>query len=244
MTGRFGLRRFFNGEARSPHAGFDIASRAVRPSSANAHGIVLASGDYFFNGRTVFVDHGNGLMSVYCHLDRVDVQAGDAVVKGQRLGLVGMSGRATGPHLHWGVVSQRRPGRPAALRCRSRQNALTRRPCASGNLAENALLEENMRLVIWVLWPAFIAAGIAEAIFFTLIDPAQLYLLGQRVEWSAMATYSTGFLLFWLVCIGSSLMTYSMMPDVGQGGAAQGGQRACRPGAATASPGRCDGGRG
>lgn len=71
-----------------------------------------------------------------------------------------------------------------------------------------------MRLVIWVLWPAFIAAGLAEAIFFTLIDPAQLYLLGQRVEWSAMATYSTGFLLFWLVCTGSSLMTYSMMPEV------------------------------
>ncbi|MEF8727628.1 MAG: hypothetical protein V5B34_05405 [Accumulibacter sp.] len=71
-----------------------------------------------------------------------------------------------------------------------------------------------MRLVIWVLWPAFVAAAIAEAIFFTLIDPAQLYLLGQRVEWSAMATYSTGFFLFWLVCIGSSLMTYWMMPDV------------------------------
>ena len=104
MTGRFGLRRYFNGEARSPHAGFDIAAARGSPVRANAHGIVLASGDYFFNGRTVFVDHGNGLLSVYCHLDRVDVQAGDAVVKGQLLGLVGMSGRATGPHLHWGVV--------------------------------------------------------------------------------------------------------------------------------------------
>jgi len=71
-----------------------------------------------------------------------------------------------------------------------------------------------MRLVIWVLWPAFVAAAIAEAIFFTLIDPAQLYLLGERVEWSATATYSTGFFLFWLVCIGSSLMTYWMMPNV------------------------------
>lgn len=70
-----------------------------------------------------------------------------------------------------------------------------------------------MKIVIWVLWPAFISAVIAETIFFTLIDPAQLYLFGQRVEWSAMATYSTGFLLFWLVCIGSSLMTYFMMPD-------------------------------
>lgn len=70
-----------------------------------------------------------------------------------------------------------------------------------------------MKIVIWVLWPAFISAGIAEAIFFTLIDPAQLYFFGQPVEWSATATYSTGFLLFWLVCIGSSLMTYFMMPN-------------------------------
>jgi len=104
MTGRFGVRRFFNGEARSPHAGFDIAAARGSPVRANAHGIVLASGDYFFNGRTVFVDHGNGLLSMYCHLDRIDVQAGDVLAKGQRLGLVGASGRATGPHLHWGVV--------------------------------------------------------------------------------------------------------------------------------------------
>lgn len=69
-----------------------------------------------------------------------------------------------------------------------------------------------MKHVIWVMWPAFIAAGIAEVIFFTMIDPRQLYLFGQQVEWSAIATYSTGFLLFWLVCIGSSLMTYFMMP--------------------------------
>jgi murein DD-endopeptidase MepM/ murein hydrolase activator NlpD len=104
MTGRFGLRRFFNGEARAPHAGFDIAAARGSPVRANAQGIVLASGDYFFNGRTVFVDHGNGLLSVYCHLERIDVRAGEVVAKGQRLGLVGMSGRATGPHLHWGVV--------------------------------------------------------------------------------------------------------------------------------------------
>lgn len=69
-----------------------------------------------------------------------------------------------------------------------------------------------MNQVIWVLWPAFIAAGIAEAVFFTLIDPRQLYLLGQPVELSATATYSFGFLLFWLLCVGSSLMTYFMMP--------------------------------
>ena len=71
-----------------------------------------------------------------------------------------------------------------------------------------------MKHVIWVLWPAFIAAGAAEALFFTMIDPAQLYLFGELVEWSATATYSTGFLLFWLICIFSSLMTYFLLPQV------------------------------
>ncbi len=69
-----------------------------------------------------------------------------------------------------------------------------------------------MRHIIWIFWPAFIAAGIAETIFFTMIDPRQLYLFGKVIEWSPVATYSAGFLLFWLVCIGSSLMTYFMMP--------------------------------
>ncbi|HRF10604.1 MAG: Glycyl-glycine endopeptidase ALE-1 precursor [Candidatus Accumulibacter phosphatis] len=104
LTGRFGVRRFFNGEARSPHAGFDIASPRGGAVKANAHGIVLATGDYFFNGQTVFVDHGNGLISMYCHLERIDVQTGETVGKGQRLGRSGMSGRATGPHLHWSVI--------------------------------------------------------------------------------------------------------------------------------------------
>ena len=98
------MRRFFNGEPRSPHAGFDIAAARGSPVKANAGGIVLASDDYFFNGKTVFVDHGNGLISMYCHLERIDVQPGEAVSKGQRLGLSGMTGRATGPHLHWSVI--------------------------------------------------------------------------------------------------------------------------------------------
>ena len=70
-----------------------------------------------------------------------------------------------------------------------------------------------MKQVIWVLWPAFVAACIAEIVFFTLIDPEQLYLLGEPVTLSPTATYSIGFLLFWLVCIGSSLMTYFMLPE-------------------------------
>jgi len=70
-----------------------------------------------------------------------------------------------------------------------------------------------MKHVIWILWPAFIAAGIAEVVFFTVIDPKQLYLLGQPVELAALTAYSIGFFLFWLLCIGSSLMTYFMLPQ-------------------------------
>jgi murein DD-endopeptidase MepM/ murein hydrolase activator NlpD len=104
LAGRFGVRRFFNGEPRAPHAGIDVAVAPGTPVKASAHGRVLAVDDYFFNGRTVFVDHGNGLITMYCHLERIDVQAGDEVLKGQRIGLSGQTGRATGPHLHWSVV--------------------------------------------------------------------------------------------------------------------------------------------
>jgi len=104
LASRFGLRRFFNGEARAPHAGLDVAIPRGTPVKATAHGKVLAVGDYFFNGKTVFVDHGNGLISMVCHLDRIDVEAGHAVSQGQPLGLSGMTGRASGPHLHWSMV--------------------------------------------------------------------------------------------------------------------------------------------
>ena len=104
LASRFGLRRFFNGEARAPHSGLDVAIRRGTPVNSTARGTVLAVDDYFFNGKTVFVDHGNGLISMYCHLDRSDVQAGDPVSQGQRVGLSGMTGRASGPHLHWGMV--------------------------------------------------------------------------------------------------------------------------------------------
>jgi murein DD-endopeptidase MepM/ murein hydrolase activator NlpD len=104
LAGRFGLRRFFNGEQRAPHAGLDVAVDSGTPIKASAQGNVLAVGDYFFNGKTIFVDHGNGLITMYCHLERIDVQPGDTVSKGQLLGLSGKTGRATGPHLHWSVV--------------------------------------------------------------------------------------------------------------------------------------------
>jgi len=104
LSSHFGLRRFFNGEPRSAHAGIDVAVPRGTPVKASAQGKVLAVDDYFFNGKTIFIDHGNGLITMYCHLDRIDVNAGETVSKGQLIGLSGMTGRATGPHLHWSVV--------------------------------------------------------------------------------------------------------------------------------------------
>lgn len=103
FSGRFGNRRVFNGEPRAPHSGADIAIPRGTPVKAAAAGKVLAVDDYFFNGKTIFIDHGNGLITLVCHLDRIDVAAGQSVSSGQDIGRSGMSGRASGPHLHWSV---------------------------------------------------------------------------------------------------------------------------------------------
>lgn len=99
----FGLRRILNGEERRPHSGIDIAAPTGAPVHAPASGIVIDTGDYYFNGRTVFVDHGQGLITMYCHLEEIRVQSGQRLARGDLLGTVGMTGRATGPHLHWTV---------------------------------------------------------------------------------------------------------------------------------------------
>ncbi|WOS38112.1 hypothetical protein RP300_01677 [Oligella urethralis] len=99
----FGLRRFFNGEERNPHAGLDIAVPQGTPVKASADGVVTITGDYFFNGKTVFVDHGQGLISMYCHLSEIDVVKGQRVRRGEVIAKVGSTGRSTGPHLHWTV---------------------------------------------------------------------------------------------------------------------------------------------
>lgn len=109
----FGLRRVFNGQARQPHSGMDIAAAAGTPVVAPLAGQVVDTGDYFFNGQTVWLDHGGGLLSMLCHLSRIEVQVGDVLTVGQRLGAVGATGRVTGPHLHWSVLLNRTAVDPA-----------------------------------------------------------------------------------------------------------------------------------
>lgn len=99
----FGLKRFFNGEARNPHSGLDIAAPTGTPIKSPSQGKVVLTGDFFFNGNVVYVDHGQGMISMFCHLSEIDVRVGDKLSKGDILGKVGATGRVTGPHLHWSL---------------------------------------------------------------------------------------------------------------------------------------------
>lgn len=126
ISSEFGLRRFFNGEPRAPHLGIDIAGKAGTPVLAPAVGTVALIGDYFFNGRTVIIDHGQGLFSMLCHFSDIRVELGQKVTHDTVVGLVGATGRATAPHLHWTVSLNDSRINPALLFSEPAITGLTR----------------------------------------------------------------------------------------------------------------------
>jgi murein DD-endopeptidase MepM/ murein hydrolase activator NlpD len=102
-TGRFGMRRIMNGISRQPHSGMDIAAPIGTPIKTPHQGRVLYTGNLFYTGNTVILDHGQGVLSLYAHLNTINTHVGDWLEQGQVLGKVGKTGRATGPHLHWSI---------------------------------------------------------------------------------------------------------------------------------------------
>lgn len=103
VSSPFGLKRFYNDQPRRPHGGIDIAAAEGTPILSPADGLIIDTGNYFFNGNSVFIEHGLGLQTFYAHMSRIDVNTGDRISRGQVIGTVGQTGRVTGPHLHWSV---------------------------------------------------------------------------------------------------------------------------------------------
>ncbi len=103
LSSPFGLRRFFNDQARNPHSGIDIAAPEGTDIVLPSDGIIIDTGNYYFNGKTVFVDHGQGMISMFNHMSKITAKTGDKLQRGDKIGEIGSTGRVTGPHLHWSL---------------------------------------------------------------------------------------------------------------------------------------------
>lgn len=112
ISGKFGVRRFINEQPRNPHSGLDLAAPEGTPIESAAAGKVVELGDYYFNGKSVLIDHGAGLVTMYCHMNEIEVERGDWVERGETIGTVGETGRATGAHLHFSVILNANPVDP------------------------------------------------------------------------------------------------------------------------------------
>jgi len=115
ITSPFGTKRIFNGDMKSFHQGLDLKAAIGTPIQSPAGGTVVLAKDLYMTGNTVILDHGFGLFTVYAHMSEFSVKPGEAVLKGTVLGLSGMTGRASGPHLHWGAVVHRAKVNPLDL---------------------------------------------------------------------------------------------------------------------------------
>jgi len=103
ISGRFGLKRYFNNKPRKPHSGIDIAAPTGTTIISPADGVVIATGNFYFNGNVVFIDHGQGLITMFCHMDKINVSKNQKIKKSDKIGEVGETGRVTGAHLHFSV---------------------------------------------------------------------------------------------------------------------------------------------